>query len=273
MNFLEKLDKAVEKNNSLVCVGLDPDTDKLPGQFKNSDNSFFEFNKAIIDATADLVCCFKPNSAFYEALGSDGIQMLEETCDYIREKYPAIPILLDFKRGDIGNTNQKYAQFAFDYLEVDAVTLHPFFGRSSLQAFLDFKDKGMVIMIKSSNDDSSELQDLKVEGGKLFEHLAFQVKTHWNENENCLLMVGATYPRELASVRKIAGDKMQILVPGVGAQGGVAEMLKAGLNSQGRGLIVSASRSVLYASNKEDFADAARQAAEKLKTQINQFRP
>jgi len=272
MNFLEKLDKAVEKNNSLVCVGLDPDLDKLPGQFKTVDDGFYEFCKAIVDATHDLVCAYKPNPAFFEALGSTGIVNLEKICSYIHENYPEIPIIYDCKRGDIGNTNKAYAVSAFEHLQVDAVTLHPYFGKSSLQPFLDYKDKGMIIMIKSSNEGSGELQDLSVGDLRLFEHVSKQAKDNWNDNGNIVLMVGATYPAELESVRKIAGEEMRILVPGVGTQGGASEMLKAGLNSQGKGLIINSSRSILYASSDEDFAQAARTETEKLKTQINQFR-
>ena len=272
MNFLEKLDKAVEKNNSLVCVGLDPDLDKLPGQFKTVDDGFYEFCKAIVDATHDLVCAYKPNPAFFEALGSTGIVNLEKICSYIHENYPEIPIIYDCKRGDIGNTNKAYAVSAFEHLQADAVTLHPYFGKNSLQPFLDYADKGMIIMIKSSNQGSEEFQDLSVGDLRLFEYVSKQAKDNWNENGNIVLMVGATYPAELESVRKIAGDKIQILVAGVGAQGGVAEMLKAGLNSEGKGLIINSSRSILYASSREDFSSAARVETEKLKNQINQFR-
>lgn len=272
MTFLDKLDKAVEKNNSLICVGLDPDLNKLPEKFKTIDDGFFQFCKAIVDATADLVCAYKPNPAFFEALGSRGIVNLEKTCEYIRTKYPQIPIIYDCKRGDIGNTNQAYAVSAFEHLQADAVTLHPYFGKTSLQPFLDYKGKGMIIMIKSSNPGGEEFQDLKVGGQKLFEYIVGQVKDNWNENGNCAFMVGATYPEELSAVRKIIGDKMQILVPGVGAQGGASEMLKAGLNRQSKGLMINSSRSILYASNGPAFAEAARSEAETLKTQINQFR-
>lgn len=272
MNFLEKLDKAVEKNKSLVCVGLDPDMSKIPGQFKTIDDGFYEFCKAIVDATHDLVCAYKPNPAFFEAQGSIGIVNLEKITAYIRVTYPEIPIIYDCKRGDIGNTNKAYAISAFDHLQVDAVTLHPYFGKTSLQPFLEYKDKGMIVMIKSSNEGSGEFQDLSVGNNRLFEQIVKHVKDSWNDNGNCVLMVGATYPEELAAVRKIAGDNMQILVPGVGAQGGVAEMLKAGLNSRGKGLIINSSRSVLYAASGEDFAQTARKETKNLKAQINQFR-
>jgi orotidine-5'-phosphate decarboxylase len=272
MTFSEKIDAIVQKNNSLVCVGLDPDIDKLPDLYGNTDNALFEFNKAIIDKTYDLVCCYKPNSAFYEALGADGIQMLKETCDYIKEIDSDIPILLDYKRGDIGNTNQKYADFAFKYLNVDAITLHPYQGSTALKPYFDCADKGIFILAKTSNDGSEELQNLLIDGKPLYEIVSAKAVKEWNDNNNVFLVAGATYPKELGHIRKIAGDSI-ILVPGVGAQeGDMKDMLKAGLNSEGKGLIINSSRSILYASSGEDFAEASRQETENLKNQINQFR-
>lgn len=267
MTFLEKLDASVTKNNSLLCVGLDPDLTNLPAGLDQ-----LSFNKAIVDATAALACAFKPNPAFYEALGAEGVVNLEQTCDYITQNYPDIPIILDSKRGDIGNTNKAYAQSVFDRIKADAVTLHPYFGKDSLQPFLDYKDKGLIIMCKSSNPGGGELQDIKVGDVRLFEYVAQQVVEHWNDNGNCLLMVGATYPDELAAVRQIAGD-MPILVPGVGAQQGDIEgMLKAGLTSNGRGLIINSSREISFASSGSDFAQAARQKATEVRGRINQYR-
>ena len=273
MTFLEKLDEAVNKNNSLLCLGLDPDMDKLPTGFDNAVAPYFEFNKSIIDATADLVCAYKPNTAFYEARGVAGIEELKHTCDYIHQQYPHIPIILDFKRGDIGNTNEQYAKFAFEYLGADAVTVHPWSGREGMQAFLDYKDKGIIIWCKGSNPGSGEFQDLEVNDKKLYMQVAENVANDWNANNNCLLVVGATYPQELAEVRTIVGDEMVILLPGVGAQGGdTAAAVKAGLNSRGRGLIVSTSRAVLYASGSDDFAKVAQGAALQLRDEINNYR-
>lgn len=273
MTFLEKLEAAIAKNNSLLCIGPDPDMDKLPAPLKETDSAYFVFNKAIIDATADLVCAFKPNSAFYEAQGSNGIEELKLTCDYITENYPEIPIILDFKRGDIGNTNDKYAEFAFDYLGVDAITIQPYFGQDAVQPFLDRKDKGIIVMCKNSNPGSGEFQDLEVNGKKLYLQVAENVATKWNTNDNCLLVVGATFPAEIAEVRKVVGDNMTLLVPGIGAQGGDIEAsLKAGLNSTGRGMIISTSRAVIYASDGEDYADFARAKAIELNNEINQYR-
>ncbi len=268
MDFLQKLDAAVEKNNSLLCVGLDPDESKLPV----SQKSYFEFNKAIIDATASLVCAFKPNVAFYEAKGVEGIEALKQTCGYLKQQHPDIPIILDFKNGDIGNTNSYYTEFAFDYLGVDAITIQPYQGQTALQPFLDRKDKGIIVLCKMSNEGSGEFQDLEVNGRKLFLEVAENVATKWNTNGNCLLVVGATYPDELAQVRALVSD-MTILVPGIGAQGGDIEaILKAGLNANGKGLIINSARDILYASNGDDFAEAARTQATATRDEINKYR-
>lgn len=266
MSFITRLDKAIDKNNSLVCVGLDPILEKLPEEFKSSDQSFFEFNKSIIDTTHDLVCAYKPNSAFYEALGADGIRQLKETCSYIKQNYPEIPIILDAKRGDIGNTNNGYVEFAFKYLASDAITLHPYMGQDSLQPFLDQTDKGCFILCKTSNDGSDEFQSLETGGEKLYKTIAKAVSGKWNKNGNCMLVVGATYPEELKEIREITGNEMTFLVPGIGAQGGNIEAtLEAGLNAKGKGLIVNSSRGIIYAENP-------REATENLKTQVNQYR-
>lgn len=266
MGFISKLDAAIAKNNSLVCVGLDPDPEKLPEEFKATDKPLYEFNKSIIDATHELVCAYKPNSAFYEALGAEGIQQLKETCDYIKQNYPDIPIILDAKRGDIGNTNDKYAQFAFDYLQADAITLQPYQGGEALQSFFNYKDKGLIILAKTSNEGSNEFQNLELNGKPLFEYVVETFMGNWNQNNNIAFVGGATYPAELKRIREIAGNETLILVPGIGAQGGNLEaMLKAGLTSQGKGLVINSSRGIIYSDNPA-------QTTEELKTQINQHR-
>ncbi len=273
MDFISKLQKIWEKNNSLLCIGLDPDIDKLPDSFKSSNNPLFEFNKAIIDATADLVCAFKPNSAFYEAHGAKGIEELKQTFDYIRSDYPDIPLILDFKRGDIGNTNNFYAQFAFDYLGVDAVTVQSWQGREAIQPFLDIKDKGIIVWCKASNEGSGEFQDLELNGKKLYLQIAENVSKEWNTNTNCLLVVGATYPSELKEVRNIVGDNMVLLVPGIGAQGGDTEAaVKASVNSKGDGVIINSARGIIYASGGQDFAEKARAKAIETRDLINLYR-
>lgn len=260
MTFLEKLSNCMDKNNSLLCVGLDSEVSKLP----NGVNQF-EFNKAIVDSTADLVCAYKPNSAFYEGNGPVGIEQLKQTVDYIQEKYPYIPIILDAKRADIGNTNDGYVDYIFKYLGVDAVTLHPYLGSEALSPFLELNDKGLIILCRTSNPGVRDTQDVIVNGQKYYQYIAELVSKKWNDNGNCLLVVGATYPEEMREIRKIVGD-MTFLVPGVGAQGGEVEAaLKAGLNSQGKGMIISSSRGII-------FADDPRAEAEELRNEINKFR-
>lgn len=259
MKFLQKLEVAVAKNNSLLSVGLDVVWEKIPDFIQGSANPFFNFNKAIIEATHDLVCVYKPNSAFYEARGAQGIEELKMTCDYLREKHSEIVLILDAKRGDIGSTNEGYASYAFDYLGADAITLHPYLGKESLQPFLDRKDKGCIILCRTSNPGSGEFQHL------LSNEVAQHVARDWNMNGNCALIVGATYPDELAKIRKIIGD-MPILLPGIGAQGGdIEKAMKAGLNSQKAGLIVNSSRGIL-------FAEDPRSEADKLRAIINSYR-
>lgn len=273
MDFINKLTALWTKNDSLICVGLDPDMASLPPHFKDTVAPYFTFNKAIIDATADLVCAYKPNSAFYEALGAAGIQELQLTCAYIQEHYPDIPIILDFKRGDIGNTNAHYASFAFDYLGADAITIQPWQGGEAVQVFLDHKDKGVIVLDRTSNSGAGEFQNLKVDGEMLYLQVAKNVRDNWNKNGNCLLVVGATAPKEMAEIRELVGDEMVFLVPGLGAQGGDAEAtVKAGINSSGTGLIINSSRSILYASPLEDFADAARRKAISFRDEINSYR-
>jgi orotidine-5'-phosphate decarboxylase len=276
MNFLQKIESVSKQNNSLVCVGLDSQVEKIPAHIRNGNSPQFTFNKSIIDATHDLVCAYKPNSAFYEAFGSNGIAELKMTCDYLHNTYPEIPIILDAKRADIGSTNEGYAAFAFDYLGADAITLHPYLGRAALQPFLDREDKGCIMLCRTSNPGAGEFQDLSVQianqSTKLYLHIAKKVSEEWNTNGNCLLVVGATYPDELSEVRAVAKD-MTFLVPGIGAQGGdIKKTLVAGLNSQHAGLIINSSRGIIFASDGKDFASRARQETEKLKSQINSNR-
>jgi len=260
MTFLEKLNSAVDKANSLLCVGLDPDHTKLSGINQ------FDFNKKIIDATAEFVCAFKPNTAFYEALGADGIEDLKRTCDYILQKFPDLPIILDAKRADIGNTNYGYTEFAFNYLKADAITLHPYLGGQSLEPFLEFKDKGFFILARTSNPGAGDLQDLEVSGQPLYLHVVTNAMKNWNKNGNVMFVAGATYPEELASVRKLAGEDVPILVPGIGAQGGdIAATCQAGLNTKGEGLIINSARTVIFSDNPAS-------EAKKLRDEINRYR-
>lgn len=265
MTFQEKLNAIIEDNNSLLCVGLDPDFDKIPNNVKEDKFPQFSFNKRIVDQTADLVCAYKPNTAFYEARGIRGIEELKLTCDYVRTAYPEIPIILDAKRADIGNTNNGYVEFAFNYLQADAITLHPYLGKDALKPFLDRTDKASIILCRTSNPGAGEFQDQQIDGKPLYQQVAKQVIDKWNEHKNCLLVVGATYPKEIQEIRTMS-DEMTLLVPGVGAQGGDLEAsMKAGMNREKKGLIISTSRAVIFAKDPKKEADT-------LRTEINKFR-
>lgn len=254
--FIQKLALAVGNNNSLLCVGLD-------------NPAKFSFQKKVIDATHSYVCAFKPNSAFYEQYGALGISELKKICSYIQTNYPTIPIILDAKRGDIESTNEAYAKYAFDYLGVDAITLHPYLGKESLMPFLSRRDKGCIILCKTSNPGAGEIQDLILGKDTLSMHIAQQVLQTWNTNKNCLFVMGATYPNDLASIRAFS-DEVVFLVPGVGAQGGdLQKALQAGLNKKKAGMIISVSRALVEGStDKKSFTTRAR----KLRDQINMYR-
>jgi orotidine-5'-phosphate decarboxylase len=272
MKYKDKLARIQKKNDSFVCVGLDSDLLKLPKFLLKNRYPQFVFNKAIIDATHNFVCAYKPNSAFYEAHGEHGILQLKMTCDYLREKYKQIPIILDVKRADIGESNDRYARFAFEYLGVDAMTLHPYLGHEALEPFLKHADKGCYILCRTSNPGAGELQDLKVDGKPLYQVVAKMVANTWDKNRNCGLVVGATYPGELKTVRKIAPN-LQLLIPGVGAQGGdLQKAVQYAANKSGDGFIISSSRGIIFAGSGEDFAKKAQIEAKKLRDQINSFR-
>lgn len=268
IGFADKLSRAVRRADSLLCVGLDPDHQKLPHQVGQ-----FSFNRAIIDATADLVCAFKPNPAFYEALGAAGVQALKDTCDFIKTEYPYVPIIVDAKRSDIGNTNTGYIEYVFDYLGADAVTIPPYMGGESFANFLKHRDKGIFILCRTSNPGAGEFQDLRIKGEPLYVHVARQASRSWNSNDNVALVAGATYPKELRQIREIVGPRMPILLPGTGAQGGdLAASVKAGLNPDREGLLVNASRNVIFADSGPNFPEAARDAAAILRDRINSVR-
>jgi orotidine-5'-phosphate decarboxylase len=273
--FIDKLARSWERSNSLVCIGLDPEIERFPQDIAAQPSPIFQFNKAIIDATADLVCAYKPQFAHYAAYEAE--DQLERTIEYIHRSYPGIPVILDSKRGDVGNTAERYAIEAFERYGADAVTVNPYLGGDSLEPFLKHADKGVIILCRTSNPGGRDLQDLEVNGRKLYQVVADLAAREWNSRGNCLLVVGATYPRELAEVREIVGA-MPFLVPGVGAQGGdVAAAVSSGQTADGTGLIISSSRGILYAGCQgEDgarpFSDAARSAAQALRQQINASR-
>lgn len=273
--FIDKL-KAKWDARKFVCIGLDADYDKLPQSIKNqpdvedylkTEAAIYEFNKAIIDKTHDLVCAYKINSAFYEA-DPYAYEAMLNTFHYILRTYPDIPTILDAKRGDIDNTNQGYVKWGFETLKADAITLHPYLGKEAAQPFLDQKEKGIIMLVRTSNPGSDEFQNLEINGKLLYEIVAENVAKNWNVNGNCAVVVGATYPEELKKVREIVGD-MPILIPGIGAQGGdLATSVKNGINGQKQGIIINNSRGIIYASSGEDFAQAARRETEKLHQQI-----
>ncbi|OJY89022.1 MAG: orotidine 5'-phosphate decarboxylase [Lysobacterales bacterium 63-13] len=270
MSFIDSLRHAWQHNNSLVCVGLDPEPARFPEMFLEDDDSVFRFCRDIVDATADLVCCFKPQIAHFAALGAE--DALQRLIAHIHTHQPGVPVILDAKRGDIGSTARHYASEAFDRYGADAVTVNPYLGRDSLQPFLDRADKGVVILCRTSNAGAGDLQDLDVAGRPLYQHVAEKVAREWNEHGNCLLVTGATYPQQLADVRALVGD-LPLLVPGIGAQGGdVHAVLRNGQSSDGSGLLISSSRAILYAGNDEDFANAAREATLALRDEINRHR-
>ena len=274
--FVSQLEQCWNQDN-FVCVGLDSDYNHLPESVKSLDSveeTLFVFNRDIIDATHDLVCAYKPNAAFYEMQGDAGLRALVRTVRYMRETYPHIPIILDAKRADIGSTNLGYVKAAFDIIGVDAITVHPYLGKEALTPFLARREKGVIVLAKTSNPGSAEFQNLPVGESQepLYQVVARHVATTWNFNGNCALVVGATYPAELKKVRTIVGN-MPILIPGIGAQGGdVAATVTAGKDSRGRGMIINSSRSIIFASQGPDFAQAARQATERLRAEINKYR-
>ena len=273
---MTKLSAAWARNDSLLCVGLDPDlarvVERLPAHLKDRPDSIVRFCKAIIDATADLACAFKPQIAYFAALGAE--DQLEEICRYLRTAYPHIPLILDAKRGDIGATAQQYAREAFERYGADAVTVNPYMGFDSVEPYLAWQDRGVIVLCRTSNAGGSDLQFLDVGGQPLYQHVARLVAEKWNRNGQCALVVGATFPGELAQVRAIVGD-MPLLVPGIGAQGGDVEAtVRAGRTQDGTGMMISSSRAILYAvpGEGEDFVAAARRVARETRDEINRYR-
>lgn len=270
MNFMQSLRQRWQRANSLVCVGLDPEPAKFPAHLQGREDAVFVFCRDIIDATAPFACAFKPQIAHFAALGEE--DTLQRLIAHIHLKHTGMPVILDAKRGDIGSTAQNYALEAFGRFGADAVTVNPYLGRDSVQPFLDHTSKGVVILCRTSNPGSSEFQDLLVDGKPLYQRVAERVARDWNHHGNCLLVIGATWPRELAQVRALVGE-MPFLVPGVGAQGGDVEaVVRNGASADGTGLVISSSRAILYASNGSDFALAASEAAKALRDEINRYR-
>lgn len=268
-NFHDRLRLSWQQHNSLLCVGIDPVSDRLPRHLRDCGKPFFEFGKAIADATAPFVCAFKPQAAHFAAAAREA--ELGELIAYIKERHPLIPVILDAKRGDVGSTARLYAEEAFQRYNADAVTVNPYLGRDSLDPYLEYSDRGAVVLCRTSNPGSDWLQNNPEQSQPIYLQVAASVKA-WDTRGQCMLVTGATYPEELAKVRAIVGD-MPLLVPGVGAQGGsVAEVLRNGLDTQGQGLVISSSRAIIYADDSLDFADAAAAAAQKTCEEINKYR-
>lgn len=270
MSFQNLLRAAWRRNDSLLCIGLDPDPLNLPRQFTQEPDAVFAFCAAIVDATADLVCAFKPNSAFFEALGPSGFETLHRVITHV----PAdVPVILDAKRGDVGSTAEAYARAAFEQFGAHAVTLNPYLGGDALAPFLRYSDRGCILLCKTSNPGGRDVQDLRLANDQpLYLEVARRARDDWNTNNNVGLVVGATYPQELQAVRAICPE-MPFLLPGIGAQGGdIASAVSAAVDTNGEGIIVSASRSVLYASDGVDAIAAARREATQLRDAINAAR-
>lgn len=283
-NFRSMLENQWSRGN-FVCVGLDPDIWKIPAKhiphskYLDAAQLILVFNKMVVDATKDLVCAYKPNVAFYENHGAEGLVALRVTIEYINEVASDVPVILDAKRADIGNTNVGYVGMAFDYLHADAITVHPYLGAEALQPFFARTEKGVIVLCRTSNPGAGEFQGLDISGDvvpgrhmPLYKYVAHRVACDWNKNGNCALVVGATYPKELREVRGLIGD-MPILIPGVGAQGGdVEKIVSAGKDSRGQGMIINSSRGIIFASQEADFAEVARRETLILRGMINLYR-
>ena len=263
--FAERLAHAHHTSGSLVCVGLDPDAAKLPQDLGETSEPLYAFNRRIVDATFDIAAAYKPQIAFYSAVGAE--QQLASSIRYIRERAPAALVILDAKRGDIGNTAEAYVREAFDRYGADAVTVNPYMGGDSVRPFLARKDRGALLLCRTSNSGAKDFQDLTFDGLPLYRHVARHAASHWNQHGNLMLVVGATVPREMAELRA-AHPHVPFLVPGIGAQGGdLKATLAAGLDAKGAGLLLSASRSIIYAGGGA--AAAIRAAAAELHAAIN----
>jgi orotidine-5'-phosphate decarboxylase len=266
MKFASALRARWRAVDSLLCVGLDPDPKRLPAHLPR-ETAVFDFCKGIVDATADYACCFKPQIAYFAALRAE--DALEDLITHIHDAHPGLPVVLDAKRGDIGSTAEMYAREAFERYRADAVTINPYMGHDSAEPYLAHDDKGVIVLCRTSNPGGSDLQALQAAGVPVYQRVARMVSEHWNEHGNCALVVGATFPRELAEVRAIVGD-MPLLVPGIGAQGGdIIATVAAGRDSAGFGMMINSSRAILYAGSGTEFAGSAREAARATRDAIN----
>jgi len=271
MSFIAKLDQSWTDTNSLLMVGLDPDPKRMPAELQGRGDAVYEFCKAIVDATAPYACGIKPQIAYFSAQRAE--DQLEALCRYVHSAYPGLPIVLDAKRGDIGSTAGQYAREAFERYDADAVTVSPYMGFDTVQPYLEWKDRGVIILCRTSNPGGSDLQFIEsADGTPLYLHVAGLVAERWNITGQCALVVGATFPEEIARVRQRVGD-MPLLVPGIGAQGGdIPATVQAGRDSRGRGMMINSSRAILYAGSGDDWRVAAAAAARATRDAINAAR-
>ncbi|ONB73632.1 orotidine 5'-phosphate decarboxylase [Burkholderia pseudomallei] len=269
--FIESLRTAWQRTNSLLCVGLDPEPTKFPAHLENQPDAIFDFCREIVDATAPFASAFKPQIAYFAAYRAE--DQLERLIAHIHLQHPGLPVILDAKRGDIGSTAEQYAREAFERYRADAVTVNPYMGFDSIEPYLEYEDKGVVVLCRTSNPGGSDLQFLETGGRPLYQVVADLAASQWNAKTGQLaLVVGATFPREIEIVRGIVGD-MPLLIPGIGAQGGdVAATVAAGRTADGAGMMINSSRAILYASRGDDFADAAARTAERTRDAINAHR-
>lgn len=269
MSFHKRLRQVWRSKNSLVCVGIDPEVAKIPAHLHDEEEPYLAFGTGIVDATAPYVCAFKPQAAHFAAVGAE--DQLAKLIAYIQRNYPEIPVILDAKRGDVGSTAALYAKEVFERYGADAVTVNPYLGYESISPYLDYTDRGVIVLCRTSNPSSDWIQAVPLNNEPLYLSVARKVR-EWDKNNQCMLVTGATFPEELGRVRRAIGD-LPLLVPGVGAQGGdVESVLKMGLDADGYGLCISSSRSIIYAGNGSDFAAQAALAAKNLRDQINEAR-
>lgn len=271
MTFTSLLHAAWTQQNSLLTLGLDPDLNRLPTSLQGSATGVYDFCTGIVDACAPYVSAFKPQFAYFASIKAE--DQLERICAYIKQKYPQLPIIMDSKRGDIGSTARHYALEAFERYGADAITVSPYMGHDSVEPYFEWKDKGVIVLCRTSNPGGSDLQFLDVGGTPLYLHVAKLVAEQWNTHTGqCALVVGATFPDEIAKVRSVVGD-LPLLVPGIGAQGGdIPATVNAGLDSQGAGMMINSSRAILYASAGSDWQDAAARVAQQTRDAINAAR-
>jgi orotidine-5'-phosphate decarboxylase len=270
MSFIESLNAAWSRTQSLLCVGLDPEPSRFPGALNGRADSIFDFCRQIVDATAPFVCSFKPQIAYFSAHRAE--DQLERLIAHIHAEHPGLPVILDAKRGDIGSTAEQYAREVFERYQADAVTVNPYMGFDSIEPYLEHVGKGVIVLCRTSNPGGSDLQFLDTAGRPLYQVVAQLAAEKWNASGQLGLVVGATFPKEIEVVRGLVGE-MPLLIPGIGAQGGDVEAtVDAGRTAAGTGMLISSSRAIIYAGKGDDYAQAAAKAAQETRDRINAYR-